>query len=111
MQDDHATLGDPRWGTGRLDSLTDETRRQTVGILAAAESSLSVLDLAMELARRGGPGAETERRVRRLRLQLYHCHLPKLDAAGLVDFDHEDCLARLAADVSPVDLPVPLPDV
>lgn len=110
MQHDHATLGDIPRGTGRFEPLTDETRRRAVAVLAAAESSLSVSDLARELARRGGPGAETEGRVRRLCIRLYHCHLPKLDAAGLVEFDHEDRRARLAADVSPADLPGPLLD-
>lgn len=108
MQRDHGTPGDGLSGTGHLEALADGTRRRTIAVLAAAESSLSLFDLAMELARTDRPGAETRSEVRRLQVRLYHCHLPKLDAAGLVEFDHEDRRVRLAEDLVPDEIPVAL---
>lgn len=90
----HAGPGRSGQGTGRtghaepaepsvdelFDALGDGRRRRTLRLLASDGSTRSVRELADELAD-AAPGVD------RLVTSLHHCHLPKLAAAGLVEFD------------------------
>lgn len=66
--------------------LTHRRRRRVLAVLRDAEEPSTLEEVAAELARRsrGDPGRE---HLERVRLSLHHWHLPKLAAAGVVDYD------------------------
>jgi len=75
-------------GTGRdelFGALAHRQRRRVLAVLRSAEGTLTLTDLALELARRDGDGPVEG--IDELRVSLYHQHLPKLASAGLVAFD------------------------
>lgn len=70
--------------------LAHRHRRDTLVVLAEHETSLTLLDLANEIARRehGAPVDEiSEETIKTVHIDLYHCHVPKLAEAGFVDYD------------------------
>lgn len=90
--------------TASSDAPAHEVRMRTVAALADAGTALSVSDLALELDGADGPDDVDADRLRRLRIGLYHRHLPKLAAAGVVDFDPERQSAVIAVDPDSEDL-------
>lgn len=71
--------------------LADPTRRALLRVLTADRGGMALTELVRRLAERPvGPADE-----RALRLRLYHCHLPKLAAAGAVNHDWADGEVRL----------------
>lgn len=60
--------------------LASERRRTVVSVLADREPPVGVDALARAVAERGGDPES-------VRVSLYHIHLPKLDAVGLITFD------------------------
>lgn len=109
-------IGQDRRQTGEeptsrvFDALAKERRRVVLDSLAEAEPPVPVDDLARRVAareRRGdragegepGPGPP-EGAVRRAHVSLHHTHLPKLEEAGLLDYDPDDQVVREAADPS-----------
>ena len=65
--------------------LTHRRRRRVLAVLRDAEEPLTLEEVAAELAGRWG---DPEREhLDRVRLSLHHWHLPKLAAAGAVDYD------------------------
>lgn len=94
---DHPALGDGRLedllgreGDGWDDvvgCLANERRRTVLRVLAEQTGSATRTILAHELAeqeRDGGPSGDA---VESLEVALHHHHLPKLDDAGLVEYD------------------------
>jgi DNA-binding transcriptional ArsR family regulator len=82
--------------TGELLRLVaDEDRRQVVEYLAETEDgSATVADLAVVLETDSpAPGARPEE----MAIVLNHRHLPKLDEAGVVDYDPDRELVRYLA--------------
>lgn len=82
--------------TGELLRLVaDEDRRQVVEYLAETEDgSATVADLAVVLETDSpAPGARPEE----MAIALNHRHLPKLDEAGVVDYDPDRELVRYLA--------------
>lgn len=74
-----------------IEALAEPRRRATVTILANDTTPRSPSDLSRELAVRV-PGQPTD--FEEIEVSLRHCHLPKLDAAGLVEYDAEaECVA------------------
>lgn len=72
------------------DALAHARRRQTLRILDATESPMALDDLALELTIREqeAPASRIdEDQTQRCSIALYHRHLPKLAAAGMVEFD------------------------
>ena len=63
--------------------LSSRTRRELLRILDHRHHPMSIRRLAADLSETGSDEATT-------RLELYHRHLPALDAAGLVDWNRED---------------------
>lgn len=63
------------------DALADPTRRQVVSILAETDGVVGLDELVGAVAAREPGWTPAD-----LRLRLYHCDLPKLAAAGVVDF-------------------------
>lgn len=79
---------DPDSSAGEIFSvLAHEYRRSAVSYLARRDATVSVGELvdavADELDARGGDDRA------RLAIALHHVHLPKMDAAGVVSYDHE----------------------
>ena len=90
-----AELGDPtvgRW-TGHVRTRSQPRRRLAVSIVTAADGDVTVDELARELAAREKQADVSdvdERTVDRVRVSLYHSHLPALSSIGLVEFDPDE---------------------
>lgn len=86
-RDEDAT--DPR--NPVVDSIADSRRRALLGALLGRSSPADVRELAGRLASADG----TDRR--RVRVDLVHAHLPKLERAGLLSWDREESTVAVAA--------------
>jgi len=99
---DHPVHDDPKFDRildveaddwdGVLESLADERRRIALSVLSAADGTVDRERLAASVAAREECVSETEvppRDAKDVLLSLHHVHLPKLDEAGLVEYDHE----------------------
>lgn len=86
--DTSATAGGDR--DDPADRPADPTRRRVIGRLQEAGVPLSLADLALELARRES-GADTDvwERADCYWIELFHTHVPTLEAAGLVEYHRE----------------------
>lgn len=78
-------------------ALANTSRRRLLFALLNTESD-TIDDLA-ELLYGWASTADEQPEYEQIQSVLYHTHLPTLDAAGLVEFDHE------AGTVEPADLP------
>lgn len=88
------------------EALADESRRRVLSALCESETRMSVTELAVELvdAPSGVPELDVDRSgVDELKIELYHCHLPKLADSGLVDFDVDRRTVDLAAEYDGAD--------
>jgi len=69
-----------------LDALAHERRRSVCEALAAADREfLPLEELTERVAARDHDGADPQT----VRVELHHVHLPKLDEAGLLEYDYE----------------------
>ena len=76
------------------EALANGERRRIISILQDAGEPLSLADIAIELAEREGlDSEELWERAHRLRIDLHHCHIPKLEDAGVVKYDRERAVA------------------
>ena len=85
-----------------MKALADRQRRQTLRVLRDADGVVSLADLADEVTRREQAGegdAPTDRK--RIKLALYHVHLPKLADAGLDTIMDSDEWTRLIFTAEP----------
>lgn len=99
-------LADHESGETVLEVLADPERRRVAASLARADEPVSVTGLAESMAADGGDalvGGGTS--VESIRVSLHHIHLPRLEDAGLVEYDSAD------ARVTTVDVPEPLSDL
>lgn len=90
----------------RVSDVDDPDCRAVVSVLDEASRALHVAELAERLVRRGTTvidEAEYEDEVDRAKLALHHNHLPKLDEAGLVEYDREGNVVADGTDSPPVD--------
>lgn len=69
--------------------IADTTNRAVLTALDDAARGLSVTELAERIG-----STERERTV----VSLHHNHLPRLDEAGLIEYDREECVATAAID-------------
>lgn len=69
--------------------LADERRNTVLAVLDARGEPVERTELAREVAVREADGAASAEAVERLRAELHHVHLPRLAAAGLVEYDVE----------------------
>lgn len=84
-----------------LDSLAHPHRRKVLRALLDRESSTTLLALTWEVAaRRDDTVRVTVPRpvLDRIQTRLHHVHLPKLAAAGVVDYDTDHRAIELTAD-------------
>lgn len=79
-----------------FDLLGNARRRFVLRYLGPTGSATNIDELARELADREADAAPTERDRLRVEQSLHHVHVPKLAAAGLVEFDGADTVARAA---------------
>lgn len=74
------------------DAISSTRRRRALQLLVATDHSLTLADLATEIARTeqepGGP--LTEAQVDQIRITLYHLHIPKLADTGIVTYDPDE---------------------
>ena len=81
--------------TAVLDALADEQRRKTIQYLADQERGVAVDELVAAVVtdgRKTGPPADGTGQDT---MRFHHVHLPKLDATGLIEHDHDEELVRL----------------
>ena len=82
-----------------FEALADDSRRHVLSALCRAETPLSLSELAIDLVNaETGPANPTSEDdpVRNRKIELYHRHVPKLADAGLVEFDADRRMVRLA---------------
>lgn len=75
-------------GADRSSVLTDPRQRQILATLAERSHPMTVRDLAVHLAAQAAdttPAAVTDEQCRRVRIDLHHRCLPKLNAAGWIN--------------------------
>ncbi len=97
----HSRVGDHRLPD---DVLEDARRRHTLRILSESGVSMALADIAAEIASLERPDSDEGpdwERIERIYISLYHCHVPKLDDHGLVEFDIARRTAAIADAVSP----------
>lgn len=73
-----------------LIALSHHQRRETLKILRTIGRPLALADLAIELTRQLeniDSTVEEQQRAERLKLELYHCHIPRLSDVGLVEYN------------------------
>lgn len=80
-------------------ALSDPRRRYVLHILAEAEESLTLLDLAREIVRMERDDADDvdEEETEQVLITLYHIHVPKLADAGFVRYNTDEQRVTLAA--------------
>jgi hypothetical protein len=76
-----------------LGLLSNEHRRRTIQLLRSEDGVTTLEELLDEFVERGSDGDGTADRDR-LHRQLVHCHLPKLDAHEVLEYDHENGTVR-----------------
>ncbi|WP_042663193.1 hypothetical protein [Haloferax sp. ATB1] len=83
--------------------LSNSRRRQILYFLHRAGEAISLKQLAaMVAARENGTAVEdvTDEERQRVYISLYQTHLPKLESAGLVDYDDEERSVELVSNVA-----------
>lgn len=92
------------------DLLSNGRRRFVISKLRRAEEPLSVSDLSEAVAawENDVPQSElTDKQIKRVYVSLYQIHIPKLDEAGLVEYDKDSGLVELTPAVSELDSYLP----
>lgn len=75
-----------------IDALADGRRRLALVVLGDRSEPISEATLARTIARAerdGREGPVTDEYTRAVQVTLHHCHLPKLDDAGLIEYDED----------------------
>ncbi|WP_436923214.1 DUF7344 domain-containing protein [Halosimplex amylolyticum] len=81
--------GDDEWDDVRS-CVTDEDRLVVLDVLTSRTGSVARATLARELAARDASRSPSADAVHDAAVQLHHVHLPKLEDAGLVDYDTDE---------------------
>ena len=74
-------------------AFTSGRRRTTLSMLAGRSTPVDGVTIARAVAARETgttPESVTPDRAEEVRTMLYHVHLPKLDEAGLIEYDRDD---------------------
>lgn len=96
-----------------FDALADQHRRHVLSCLLEEGRAIGLVDLAWAIAEHeaDGPGTDiAAETVREIETSLYHVHVPKLEAAGVVEYDQDRDLVRASTDADQVDRAVSLAD-
>lgn len=80
---------EPHVTSGRLVRVVaDERRREILQYLQSTDrAAISLQELAAKLEPAVGGSDQAESPPRRVAIELHHNHLPRLDEAGLIDYD------------------------
>lgn len=85
--------------TNQIFAILSDPRRRVVLQILERESSIELPELATRVARReGGEGEITDIAVQKVRMDLYHCHLPKIADAGFVEYSPDSDTVTLSHD-------------
>ena len=90
-----------------LAALSHHQRRETLNILRNAGRSLALADLSIELTLEledFDSKAEAKKRAERLQIELYHSHVPRLEEAGLIDYNVDRNVVALTDTATDGDL-------
>ena len=101
MVSPHHSVGDAQQPYALL---AEPRRRHTLRALSDTDSPLALADVAAEISAHEQPTAtETPDwdNIKRIYVALYHCHIPKLEDAGLVEFNMARRTVALAGSLSP----------
>lgn len=79
-----------------IEAFADDRRQHAIRILRQ-RGRTTLRELAGAVVRREGGDPSDETALQRASLTLYHAHLPKLDAAGVVEFDPDERWVRYTA--------------
>lgn len=104
MQSESATESAPHLDAV-FDALSDGRRRTTVSLLQTHERPMALADVADEIAIREHDADITSipaEEVKRIYTSLYHSHVPKMAAAGLVVYSQERDVVALSDDAEQV---------
>lgn len=96
-----------------FDVLGDRRRRHVISCLLEEDRAIALWDLARIVAHRESdrPGGEIDREsVAKIQTSLYHVHVPKLAAAGVVEYDRDRDLVRAATGAERIDRAASLAD-
>lgn len=92
-----------------FDALSDHRRRQILTYMhTSEEDSFNFDELAQIIANENNETSDVSQKQRkRVKLTLHHRHLPKLDDAGLIEYDprNGDIRYRGTADSEIIDIP------
>jgi hypothetical protein len=92
------------------DLLSNKRRRYVISKLRRADGAVSVNELSEAVAAWENDvdvDELTDKQVKRVYVSLYQIHVPKLDEAGLVDYDKEAGTVELTPTVSQLDSYLP----
>lgn len=88
------------------DLCRDKHRRIVIAVLAEQQRPLTLNDLAKTILKHNHHVPLTEasgQTITRIKTSLYHCHVPKLVEAGLIEFDAERKLVEPNAEFEQIE--------
>lgn len=104
----HVTEATQLSNTVLCDILSHERRQYLLYCLDRYRTPIALADLADEVARLEHDAATLRQvpkdEVKRVYLDLYHTHIPKLDDAALLDYSQDRDAVHLTADLAALDL-------
>ncbi|ELZ30444.1 hypothetical protein C474_11546 [Halogeometricum pallidum JCM 14848] len=86
----------------RLEALSHRRRRHVLQCLEEGRTPLTLAELANEVAKRDRDATQSgisAEEVEKVRVVLYHLHLPKLRDADLVAYDRENDSITLSSEI------------
>jgi hypothetical protein len=89
-----------------FDILSSPRRRYVLYYLRTTDESVKLTDLAEQVAaweNETDPDKITEQERKRVYVSLYQTHIPRLDDAGIIDYDKESGDIALAEDATNID--------
>lgn len=91
---DHPILDDPRFEVLLLadddqwvHAIADERGRDILSALESQDEPFTRAELAREIVPRDADGERQDEMVDSMEIQLHHVHLPRLEEAGLIEYD------------------------
>lgn len=104
------TIGSPlQPPTSVFDALAHARRRVLLSILVERQGPITEHELAAQIAaceQETPPGDETNEKHEQIQLSLSHCHLPKLEDVGLIEYDRDEgaVVTDTSVDFEPIGL-------
>ena len=111
MSSEQSTASSPLATDHLFDALAHEYRRAVLSCLRDQDGPVPFADVVehVSMAIEPAGGIQNGQLHERIKVQLYHSHLPKLEDAGLIEYDMSECSMIEATDAA-TDLDAPLTD-